>query len=148
MQRVSNPTAKVNLSNYRGIIERFLPFVLIRCVRYTNSKQIAETIAVYTFVCSYYITQMPEKRAGLPIIIDCMTDVIGEDLGGGVNKLNGKLLFKWDDDLLFAKRLAYLNIVECLSVITRHKDFITRNLDEVLLSRITTTVMEYLLNQK
>lgn len=115
MEQTSELTPETNLSTYRDIIERFLPFVLIRCTKYTNSKRLAETIAVYTFVASYYLARMQETKAGVPIIIGCMADVVGEDLGKG-NTLNGLLLFEREDALCAAKAIAGLDVEDCLAM--------------------------------
>ncbi|MFA5240322.1 MAG: hypothetical protein WC476_11545 [Phycisphaerae bacterium] len=115
MEQTSESTPGTSLSTYRDIIKRFLPFVLIRCTKYTNSKHLAETIAVYTFVSSYYLARMPENRAAMPIGIGCMTDVVGEDLGNG-NTLNGLLLFEREDALYAAKALAGLDIEESIAM--------------------------------
>jgi len=158
-------TAKINISQYHEIIKRYLSVVLIRCVRYTNSYRLAEVISIYVFICVYRLTELLDGY-NLHKIIEMMVDIVGEDLAPcrplrtrrkgsslsceqlkGFKPVNGRLLFKWEDDLLFAKQLSCLKIDECLDVISRHKDFITRNLDEALLNRITGTVMDYLLNQ-
>ena len=39
-----------------SLVEQMLFYVLIRCAKYTNSRRLAETIAVYVFICIYYIT--------------------------------------------------------------------------------------------
>lgn len=114
MERVSNLTPKVNLSTYRELIRALLPFVIIRCVKYTNSKRLAETIAVYSLVSSY-LARMQETKAGISIIISCMTDVAGEDLGNG-NTLNGLLLFEREDALCAAKALAGLGMEESIAM--------------------------------
>lgn len=144
MKHVSSATVKITLSNYKWIIEKFLPFVLVRCVRYTNSKRIAETIAVYTFVASYYLARMPENKGLVAIVIGCMTDVVGEDLGNGPDTRNGTPLFKRQDDLRFAKGLAYLKIEQCLSAVSHYGDLIACNIEQALFERITATVMDYL----
>lgn len=117
MERVSDLTPKVNLSTYRELINLFLPFVLIRCTRYTNSKRLAETIAVYTFVCAYYLTRIPRYKDHLPEAIGCMADVVGDDLGDGPNTLNGRPLFEREDVLCAAKTLAGLGMEECLATV-------------------------------
>ncbi|MGB7582397.1 MAG: hypothetical protein WBL85_08135 [Sedimentisphaerales bacterium] len=114
MERVSNLTPKVNLSTYRELIRVLLPFVIVRCVKYTNSKRLAETIAVYSLVSSY-LARMQETKAGISIIIGCMTETIGEDLGKG-NTLNGRLLFEREDALCAAKALAGLDLEESIAM--------------------------------
>ena len=114
MERVSNLTPKVNLSTYRELINIFLPFVIIRCTRYTNSKRLAETIAVYSLVSSY-LARMQETKAGISIVIGCMADVVGEDLAGGSN-VNGQLLFENIDAFCAAKALAGLDLEESITM--------------------------------
>ncbi len=115
MERVSNLSPKGNLSTYRELIIALLPFVLIRCVKYTNSKRLAETIAVYTLVASYYLARMPETKTGILIIIGCTTETIGEELGNG-NTLNGLLLFEREDALCATKALAGLDLEESIAM--------------------------------
>jgi hypothetical protein len=146
MEQVSYSTRKINLSIYKETIERFLPFVFIRCSKYTNSNRLAEIIAVYTFITVYRLTELLDGY-NIQALIEMMVDIVGEDLGKGSNTLNGLLLFKWEDDLFFAKRLAQMGIEECLNEMRRHKDFIARNFAPDQFDRITATVMDYLTKQ-
>ena len=115
MERVSNLSPKGNLSTYRELISALLPFVLIRCVKYTNSKRLAETIAVYTLVASYYLARVQETKAGILIVIGCTAETIGEELGNG-NTLNGLLLFEREDALCATKALAGLDLEESIAM--------------------------------
>ncbi|MGD0553203.1 MAG: hypothetical protein ABSB25_11240 [Sedimentisphaerales bacterium] len=145
MEQTSESTPETNLSTYRGIIERFLPFVLVRCSKYTNSKVLAEVIAIYAFICAYRLAEILDGANKMAILIDNMVGVVGEDLSKGTSKsVNGKLLFKWEDDLRFAQRLAEMGMKECLDEIRRHPDLTARNFDLNQFESITESAMKYL----
>jgi len=136
---------KENLSYYRKTIEIYLPFVLIRCSKYTNSKRLAEVIAVYTFICAYLLYKIMDGANKMIVIIDNMVGVIGEDLGKtGDNQENGHLLFSQLNVLCAAKKLAEMDTKECLDEIQLHKG-ISQSFDRNQLVRIKTTVMNYLI---
>jgi len=142
------PTAKEELSAYRETIYQFLPFVLVRCSKYTNSKGLAEVIAIYAFICAYRLAEILDGANKMIILIDNMVGVVGEDLRRGTSKsINGQLLFKWEDDLCFAQILAEMGTEECLEEIQRHQDLTARCFDLNQYERITAAVMEYLVEQ-
>jgi hypothetical protein len=117
-------TRKEKLSTYRTTIHQFLPFVLVRCSKYTNCKSLAETIATYSFICAYRLSEILDGANKIIILIDNMVGVIGEEFGQrrGIGD-KGKLLFKWDDDLLFAKQLSETGTEECLTEIKKTSRF-------------------------
>ncbi len=137
--------SKANLSSYRKTIEKYMPFVLIRCSKYTNSKRLAEVIAVYAFICSYLLVEILDGANKMVIIIDNFVGVIGEDLSNGTDSLvNGQLLFEQENIFYAAKKLAEMDIKECLDEIPLHNG-ISQSIDRNQLIRIKTTVMNYLL---
>jgi hypothetical protein len=69
-------TPKAVLSSYEETIEKYLPLVLIRCAKYTNSKRLAEIIAVYAFICTYRLIEQLDGY-NMPVIIDWMVDIVG-----------------------------------------------------------------------
>jgi hypothetical protein len=50
-----SPREKVTLDAYREIVGKYLPAVLIKCTKYTNSKQLAEIITRFTFTGTYHL---------------------------------------------------------------------------------------------
>jgi hypothetical protein len=140
------PTAKVELSAYRKTIHQFLPFVLIKCSKFTNSKRLADVIAIYTFISVYRIAEILDGY-NMPVLIESMIGIVGDDLNKGTNKsVNGQLLFKWEDDLHFAQRLSVMDMKECLGKISRNPELTARNFDLEQFERITEATMAFLKN--
>lgn len=139
---------KEKLSSYRGTIHKYLPFALVRCSKYTNSKRLAETVTIYAFICAYRLSEILDGANKMSILIDNMVGIIAEEFSKrkGIC-VNGKLLFKWEDDLRFAKQLADMGTEECLDEIKRHPDLIARNIDLDQFERITVSVMEHLIEE-
>jgi hypothetical protein len=136
---------KADLASYKETIDKYLPFVLIRCAKYTNSKRLAEIIAVYAFICAYLLTEILDGANKIEILLDNMVGVIGEDLGKGTDcPVNGQLLFNQLNIFCAAKKLAELDIKVCLDEILLHKGVIL-SFDREQFKRITNTVMNYLL---
>ena len=73
----------IKLVDYQRIIEKYLPYVLTKCSRYTRSKQVAGTIAAYVFVCVYYMAERLNGPGRIPIAIETMIEVVGSDLSDG-----------------------------------------------------------------
>jgi len=137
-------TRGFNFSTYRRKIAKYLPFVLIRCSKYTNSYRLAEIIAIYAFICSYLLSQILDG-VNETVIIDNMVGVVGEDLGKGADStVNGQLLFE-DDNILFAAReLAEMDTKELLAKIRLRMDYLECFFDREQFQRINDTVMNYL----
>ena len=132
------PAAKVGLSAYMETIHQFLPFVLIRCSKYTNSKNLAEVIAVYTFISVYMLAEILDGY-NMPVLIECMISIVGEDLDKGTNiSANGQLLFEREDVLNTAKTIAELDTYECLCLVLYYID----NFDLGKIAEITGKTIE------
>lgn len=141
-----SPAAKENLSDYKNTIEKYLPFVLVRTTKYTNSRRLAEIIALYVFICSYQLAKILDGINKMVVIIDNMVGVVGEDLTKKPGTaVNGQLLFKWEDNLRFARRLAEMDTEDCSEELQRRQDFTSRCLDHNQLERITGSVIENLM---
>ena len=105
---------KINLSSYRKTIEKYLPSVLVKCTKYTNSKRLAEIIALYVFICSYQLAKILDGVNTMVIIIDNLVGVVGENLAKRTGTAaNGQLLFRWEDDFHYAQRLAEMEMEKC-----------------------------------
>lgn len=73
----------IKLVDYQRIIEKYLPYVFTKCSRYTRSEQVAGNIAVYVFVCVYYMAEKLDDPALIPVAIETMIEVVGSDLSDG-----------------------------------------------------------------
>lgn len=132
------PAAKEGLSAYRETIYQFLPFVLIRCSKYTNSKHLAEVIAIYAFISVYRITELLDGY-NMSMLIDWMVDIVGKDLGKGTNvSANGRLLFEREEALNAAKTIAELDTYECLCLVL----YYIENLDLGQIAEITDKAID------
>jgi hypothetical protein len=80
----------ITLVDYQRIIEKYLPHVLTECTKYTTSKQVARTIAVYVFVCVYYMAEKLDSPSRIPLAIETMIEVIGSDLSDGTGREDSK----------------------------------------------------------
>jgi hypothetical protein len=130
---------KEKLSSYRDTINELLPFVLIRCAKYTNSKRIAEIIAVYAFICAYRLTEILDGANKIFILIDVMVDVVGEDLGKGTSVFfNDRLSFERKEALNATKALAELDTYECLCLVL----YCIENLDLDQIAEITDKTID------
>jgi len=111
------PVVKAELSAYRETIYQFLPFVFIKCSKYSNSKNLAEAIAIYTFISVYMLAEILDGY-NMPVLIECMISIVGEDLDKGTNiSANGQLLFEREGVLNTAKTIAELDTYECLCLV-------------------------------
>jgi hypothetical protein len=136
-------TPKERLSAYREIVERFLPFVLIRCSKFTNSKRLAEYIAVYTFIGVYRQLQQIYDASKMPAIIDSMLNIVGRDFADGPDTIVGDKLFEGQDKLRAAKTLAEMDMEKCLSLVY-YMDDMTGSFDRGRLELVTAEVTDYL----
>ena len=138
-------TKKVTLSTYKDRINQFLPFVLIRCSKYTNNKRLAEIISIYAFICAYLLYRSLDGSNKIEIIIDNMVGVVGEDLGKtGDSPENGTFLFEDENVLSAAKILAEMNMKALLAKIRLRMDYLDCFFDRVQFGRINDSVMDYL----
>lgn len=79
MSGLSGP-ADINLVAYRQVIKTYMRYVLIRATRYTNSKHGAGHIAVHSFVSAYTIMKKLHIPDRIPLILDSVIEVIGNDI--------------------------------------------------------------------
>ena len=154
MDREKNLKPEINLSAFRRTIEKYLPAVLVKCTKYTNSKRLAEIITLYVFICSYQLAKILDGINTMAVIIDNLVGVIGEDLTNPSTALrtgkpgtpcNGQPLFKWDDDLRFARQLAEMEMENCYEELQNNADFTVRCLDFSQFERLIESVIENLI---
>ncbi len=67
------------LRGYRDIIDRYLRYVLIRCLAYTNERTLAERITAYTLITTCPLVDRLRRRADLGSVIDMIVQMVGED---------------------------------------------------------------------
>ncbi len=141
-----SPAIKAELASYKSTIEKYLPFVFVRCSRYTNSRRMAEIIAIYAFICAHRLTEILDGANKISVLLYIMVDVIGEDLGKGADiPVNGQILFRQKETLRIAKKLSELDTGECLDGVRRYMGLFANSFDIAQFSRITDTVMNYLI---
>jgi hypothetical protein len=135
-------TRKTNLSTYRKIVEKYLPAVIIKCSKFTNSKHSAEIITIYTFLCVYRLTELLDDYR-IPVLINAMFNIVGEDFADGSGKTVGDKLFEQEETLSAAKFLSELDTDECIS----RADWVGDIVGQSELGRITKSIMRYLIKQ-
>lgn len=130
---------KEKLSTYRDTINELLPFVLIRCTKYTNSKRIAEIITIYAFICAYRLTEVLDGANEIFVLIDIMVGVVGEDLGRRTGiSVNDQLLFEEQGALNVAKTITEFDTYECLCLVL----YYIENLDLDQIAEITDKAID------
>ena len=141
-QTHSSPTAKVRIAAYKETIEKYLPAVIIKCTKYTNSKHLAEIIAIFTFICVYRLTESLDGYR-IPVLIDSMVNIVGGDFADGSGKPIVDKLFDDGRTLQTAKAIDELDIEECMS----HVDFAGDVFGQNQLERITESIMRYVIKR-
>ena len=97
MRRVRHGVDRARFTLYEWIIERYAPYVLVRCAGFTNRRRQAQEIGMYTLATTCVLAGELDHLAPLGILVDIMVDVIGPDI-----------MFRrdppapWDDELLIA----------------------------------------------
>ena len=74
------PIEQLELLAYERIIKFYMRYVLLRCTKYTNSKEDVGHIALYTFVTTFTLMKELEHAGQLGQLFDCMIDTIGQDV--------------------------------------------------------------------
>jgi len=140
---------KASISDYKKTIEEHLPFALIRCAKYTNSKHIAEIISIYAFICTYLLTEALDGSNKIELLIDNMIGVAGKDLGNGSDTLvNGPLLFEGEEVLSAVRILSEMDGKDCLAKVRLRMDYLDCFFDRKQLDRITATIIDFLENKR
>ena len=62
---------------YSKAVEFYLRYVLLRCSKYTNNRDIAEKIAVYTFISAYEAVEKLEQIHQFGPLVGSLVDQIG-----------------------------------------------------------------------
>jgi DNA-directed RNA polymerase specialized sigma24 family protein len=58
---------------------RYLRYILIRCLAYTNDRAVAERIAAYTLITSCLLSRRLGRMADLGLVIETMVQIVGDD---------------------------------------------------------------------
>ena len=72
---------------YQQIIDYYLRYVLIRCSRHTDSRNVAGRIALYTFISTYALAEKLKHVWQFGWLVDSLVDVIAEDIIGSQDTL-------------------------------------------------------------
>jgi len=65
---------------YEWVIRFYLRYVLIRCAKFTNRRDLAQEIASYTLVTTCLLAGELEHLGQFGLLVDTMVDVIGRDV--------------------------------------------------------------------
>jgi hypothetical protein len=80
MRRVRQCVDRRELAVYEGLIELYAPYVLIRCVGYTNRRRQAQQIGTYVLACTCLASSELKQREPFGVLVDVMLDVAGPDV--------------------------------------------------------------------
>jgi len=83
MRRVRQGLDRAELAACERIIELYVPYILVRCARYTNRRRQAEQIGVYTLVTTCLLASRLDRVRQLGVLVDVMLDVVGPDVVSG-----------------------------------------------------------------
>ena len=61
------------------ITHRYLRYILIRSLAYTNRRTLAQQIGVYTLITTCLLAGRLRRRADLGIVVDTMVETVGHD---------------------------------------------------------------------
>lgn len=73
------PTGRWARPTLQLITYRYLRYVLIRCLVYTNARTVAQRIAVYTLITSRTVAPRLRRNADLGIVVDTILQMVGDD---------------------------------------------------------------------
>jgi DNA-directed RNA polymerase specialized sigma24 family protein len=84
MRRDRRDREKWLLILYRGIIQVYTPYVLVRCARYTNTRRQAQQIGAYTLTSTCIIARELPAAVPVGVMVETMLHMVGPDvLAGG-----------------------------------------------------------------
>jgi DNA-directed RNA polymerase specialized sigma24 family protein len=67
------------LALYRQTIDRYLRYVLIRSLAYTNDRTLVERIAAYTLITTCVLGRRLRDRGQMSLLIETMVEMVGDD---------------------------------------------------------------------
>ena len=79
--KASERAVQAKLWAWERIIQRYLRYVLIRCLAYTNGKSTAGRMAFYALVTACLICEKGQRHGWREVgeVIDLMVDIVGND---------------------------------------------------------------------
>jgi len=80
MRRVQQCLDRAELAVFERIIEFYVPYVLVRCARYTKRRRQAQQIGVYTLVSTCFLARELGPALSLGRIVDTAVGVAGPDV--------------------------------------------------------------------
>jgi hypothetical protein len=83
MRRVRQIVERAELTVFARIIELYVPYVLVRCARYTNRRRQAEQIGAYSLITTCLVVGRLEHVVRVGRVVDLVTDFVGPDVVSG-----------------------------------------------------------------
>ena len=102
---------------YNKAIEFYLRHVLLRCSKYTNNRNIAEKIAVYTFITAYEAVEKLEQIHQFGPLVSDLVDQIGPAILKEESKIDNKNIAKSD---LLLSRPKMVKLAAALNRVDEH----------------------------
>jgi DNA-directed RNA polymerase specialized sigma24 family protein len=99
MRRMRRKLERGELVVCERIIERYAPYVLVRCAGYTDGRRQAQEMGVYVLVTTCVIANRLMHLLPVGVLVDFMVDVVGSEVAA-----RGRDPGRWDEgeELLIA----------------------------------------------
>ncbi len=98
MRRVRQCLERAELAVFERITELYVPYVLIRCARYTNRRRQAQRIGAYALVSTCFLAREVGPVLPLGRIVDIVVGVVARDV---MSRGAGEAWWGQSDELLF-----------------------------------------------
>jgi DNA-directed RNA polymerase specialized sigma24 family protein len=83
MRRILQGGERAQVGIYERMIQLYVPYVLVRCARYTNRRRQAQQIGVYSLITTCLVADRLAHVVRVGRVVDLVTDVIGPDVVSG-----------------------------------------------------------------
>jgi hypothetical protein len=80
MRRVRRCARQAEILRFQRITEVYAPYVQVRCVAFTNSRQASLEIGAYVLLCTCLITRIVGDRGSTGVLVEAMLEVVGPDV--------------------------------------------------------------------
>jgi predicted RNA-binding protein YlxR (DUF448 family) len=90
---------RAELAVFKRIVELYVPYVLVRCTRYTNRRRQAQQIGTYILITTCVMVRKLGPALPLGRIVDTVVGVVGPDV---VSKGEGREWWGQSEELLLA----------------------------------------------
>lgn len=102
---------------YSKAVEFYLRYVLLRCSKYTNNRNVAEKIAIYTFIAAYEAVEKLEQIHQFGPLVSGLVDEIGPAILKEESKIDNKNIAKSD---LLLSRPKMVKLAAALNQVDEH----------------------------